>query len=173
MSCIPQVYVACLSAYNNGKLHGKWIEMAQSMDDIQKEIDDMLANSPEEDAEEWAIHDYEGFGNYKVSEYEDLKELAELAELIENHDEVALVATEIECHIDDIINLVEERYCGEYASKEDWADQYLNDTGVLSDLPETMKWYFDYEKYARDCELNGDVIFVEMGYNSVHVFYGH
>lgn len=42
--------MACLAAYNNGKLHGCWI------DAIQDQINSMLASSPEEDAEEYAIH---------------------------------------------------------------------------------------------------------------------
>lgn len=36
-------------------------------------------------AEEWAIHDYEGFGGLKLSEYESFDTVAELATLIEEH----------------------------------------------------------------------------------------
>ena len=64
------IYVACLAAYNNGKLHGCWIDATQELDDIQDQINSMLASSPEEDAEEYAIHDYEGFGSYRLGEYE-------------------------------------------------------------------------------------------------------
>ncbi len=58
----PRIYVACLAAYNAGRLHGVWIEAEQSPEDIWSEVADMLAVSPEPCAEEWAIHDHEGFG---------------------------------------------------------------------------------------------------------------
>ena len=57
----PRIYVACLAAYNNGHLHGRWIDANQDPDAIQVEISAMLAASPIADAEEWAIHDYEGY----------------------------------------------------------------------------------------------------------------
>lgn len=38
-------------------------------------------------AEEWAIHDYEGFGDIRIAEYEGLSEVSGLAMLIEEHGE--------------------------------------------------------------------------------------
>ena len=58
----PRIYVACLAAYNNGILHGCWVDADQSFEDIWQEIRDMLASSPIPGAEEHAIHDYDGFG---------------------------------------------------------------------------------------------------------------
>ena len=55
----PRIYVACLAAYNNGYLHGDWIDADQDVDEIRDEIATMLARSPIEHAEEYAIHDYE------------------------------------------------------------------------------------------------------------------
>ncbi|RAN38199.1 antirestriction protein ArdA, partial [Hyphomonas sp. GM-8P] len=51
----PRIYVACLAAYNNGCLHGRWIE-ATTPDDIMGQVRAMLAASPLPGAEEWAIH---------------------------------------------------------------------------------------------------------------------
>ena len=56
-----RIYVADLAAYNNGKLHGVWIEACSDMHDIWKAVSKMLKSSPEQMAEEYAIHDYEGF----------------------------------------------------------------------------------------------------------------
>jgi len=56
-----RIYVADLSAYNNGKLHGAWINTIDELDDIQDQINDMLRKSPEGFAEEYVIYDYEGF----------------------------------------------------------------------------------------------------------------
>jgi len=57
----PRIYVACLAAYNNGKLRGEWIDANQDDDAIFDDIKKILSTSPEPLAEEWAIHDYEGF----------------------------------------------------------------------------------------------------------------
>ena len=65
-----RIYVACLAAYNSGALHGRWIDATQDAADIQSEVREMLAASPIAGAEEWAIHDYEGFEGAQVSEYD-------------------------------------------------------------------------------------------------------
>ncbi|HCN93064.1 MAG TPA: antirestriction protein ArdA, partial [Hyphomonas sp.] len=51
----PRIYVACLAAYNNGRLHGRWID-ATDPHEVWQHVRGMLAASPEPDAEEWAIH---------------------------------------------------------------------------------------------------------------------
>ncbi|NJO62413.1 MAG: antirestriction protein ArdA, partial [Richelia sp. RM2_1_2] len=81
----PRIYVACLAAYNNGKLHGEWIDCDQDADDIWEKIEKMLEASPEPDAEEWAIHAFENWHGIEISENADIERIAELAELIEEH----------------------------------------------------------------------------------------
>ncbi|MBA3067902.1 MAG: antirestriction protein ArdA, partial [Hyphomonas sp.] len=51
----PRIYVACLAAYNAGRLHGRWID-ATTPNEIRAEARAMLAASPEPGAEEHAIH---------------------------------------------------------------------------------------------------------------------
>ena len=52
------IYVACLSSYNAGHLHGVWIDI-DDIDEMRSQIGDMLKASPVAGAEEWAIHDSE------------------------------------------------------------------------------------------------------------------
>ena len=64
-----RIYVACLAAYNNGHLHGEWIEVTDEAS-IWEAVQAMLFTSPiEEDTEEWAIHDYEGFEGAEAVSY--------------------------------------------------------------------------------------------------------
>ncbi|MGQ5253989.1 antirestriction protein ArdA [Xanthomonas arboricola pv. corylina] len=43
----PRIYVACLASYNNGVLHGRWIDLyAVDLDDVRGEIAEMLRESP-------------------------------------------------------------------------------------------------------------------------------
>ncbi len=83
-----QIYVACLAAYSNGKLHGRWIDAAQSPDEILGEIGAMLAESPEPNAEEWAIHDHAGWGEVYIHEMESIENVSILAGLMSEHGSV-------------------------------------------------------------------------------------
>src|SRR5690242_9229769 len=85
----PRIYVADLAAYNAGRLHGAWIDADQDPDEIRAEIQKMLEASPEPGAEEYAIHDYEGFGSIRFSEFEDLDRISEMAKLIDEHGDLA------------------------------------------------------------------------------------
>ncbi len=166
-----KVYVADLAAYNNGKLHGVWIDATQALDDIQEQINVLLANSPEDDAEEYAIHDYEGFAGYSVSEYEGIERAHEVACFIEEHGEIA---GELLSHfgdsIDDAQTAIEDNYCGCYTSLADYAEELTEET---TQIPEHLAFYIDYEKMGRDMELGGDVFTIETGYQEVHIFWNH
>ncbi|MBN9123640.1 MAG: antirestriction protein ArdA [Nitrosospira sp.] len=69
MSDEIRIYVADLAACNNGRLHSIWINACDDINNIREQIKAMLTASPEGFAEEYAIHDYEGFGSYALSEY--------------------------------------------------------------------------------------------------------
>ena len=77
------------ASFFNGILHGVLIDATQDIEDIQEQINDMLASSPEEDAEECAIHDYEGFAGYSVSEYKSIQRAHEVACFLEEHGKIA------------------------------------------------------------------------------------
>ncbi len=74
-----RIYMADLARYNSGHLHGVWIDATQELDDIQDQINTMLEESPVKDAEEHAIHDYEGFNGYPLGEYEGIDSVHEIA----------------------------------------------------------------------------------------------
>ena len=74
----PRIYIACLAAYNSGILHGRWIA-ATMPDEVQAEVRTMLAESPVPEAEEWAIHDHEGFEDVSVSDYASFESVCDLA----------------------------------------------------------------------------------------------
>lgn len=43
----------------------------------------------------------------------------------------------------------------------EYAISYLEDTGLLDQIPENLRYYFDTESFARDLELNGDIASLE------------
>jgi len=147
----PKVYVACLAAYNNGILHGAWIEANQGKEGIQEEIQDMLSKSPIPGAEEWAIHDYEGFCGLRLSEYEDIDHVAEMAAMLQEHGEAWAVYAEYEGIEYATKERFEEAYQGEWESEEAFAENLADET---MEIPQHLAGYIDYEKLARDLFIN-------------------
>ncbi|OHC63372.1 MAG: antirestriction protein [Pseudomonadales bacterium RIFCSPLOWO2_02_FULL_63_210] len=163
-----RIYVADLAAYNAGHLHGAWIDATQDMDDIQAQVNAMLAASPVEGAEEYAIHDFEGFDGYPLGEYEGLQTAHEIACFIEEHPEFggALLA---HCNdLEEAQQAAEEDYCGCHASLADYAQELTEET---TSIPQHLAQYIDYQAMARDMEYSGDAFTLETGFEQVHVFW--
>ena len=167
----PRIYVACLAAYNNGHLHGEWVDADQSSDALYAEVRKILAASPIPFAEEIAIHDFEGFGDVAIQEYTSLEAVAEIAEFIVEHDELgAAVLAHADNDIEDAIELLEDRYHGEHDSEEDFAYYWMHEVDG-GEIPHHLQYYIDYKAMARDFFIN-DFFSIEVG-RKVHVFSHH
>lgn len=129
---------------------------------------------PYPSAEEYAIHDHEGFDGL-IGEYTGIDEVVQIAEALSEHgDKYAGLRKDGRDH-DEAIKMIEDNYQGEYGSLEDWAEQFLDDTGAFSGLDKNspLKNYFDYERYAKDAEMGGDIMTVEGEGRKIHVFWNH
>jgi len=71
---------------------------------------------------------------------------------------VALYLDEIDC--DAPIETALECYDGEHDSEVDWARDYWDQAGLVSQLPDYAQSYIDYDQFARDARLGGDMVFV-------------
>lgn len=158
----PQIYIACLSAYNNGFLHGSWVDASDGVEHVRECIKEILSSSPvAEECEEWAIHDYQGFGSYKVNEYHDLEELCEVAKFLIECDKLPteVVSSLIDDYgIEGAKSRVEDDYIGEFDSSLNLAYHYANEFGMLEGVSTQVAMYFDYDSFGKDLELNGDVV---------------
>jgi len=162
----PRIYVACLAAYNNGYLHGTWIDANQDEEAIRTEIQEMLARSPIPNVEEWAIHDYEGFYGLRLSESEDMARVAEMAAMIEEHGEAWAKYAEYQGIEYATKEGFEDAYEGEWDSEESFAENLASE---MMEIPEHLEFYIDYEKLARDLFIN-DYFSVENEGCKVYVF---
>jgi antirestriction protein len=144
----PKIYVACLAAYNNGHLHGAWIDAHQTSDAILEEINALLETSPIEDAEEWAIHDYEDFGGARIDEYQGIDSVAEIAAFIAKHNALgAAVLSYTNQSFTEALRLLNECYEGKHDSEEDFARGLYES---CYDIPNHLIMYIDYKAIARD-----------------------
>ncbi|MEU3904206.1 antirestriction protein ArdA [Streptomyces goshikiensis] len=81
---MTSIYVASLTDYNAGRLHGKWIAVQGDAEAVYDEICGMLNSSPQGDAEEYAIHDSDGFGGIEIAENDSIEDLILIAEALDN-----------------------------------------------------------------------------------------
>ena len=169
----PRVWIGCLAAYNAAKLHGEWVSLeGLTKSDIKLAIERILKESPEPGAEEWAIMDYDGFGEagHILGENPDLDELIEVAEGIEDHGEVF---AQWYAHVGGgSLQDFEDAYRGEYDDMESFAEELMDDCGDLANVPDHIARYFDYSAFARDLELGGDIFTIQEG-GKVHVFWNN
>jgi antirestriction protein len=164
-----RIYVACPEAYNHDILHGCWIDAGQEPAAIRSAISAMLATSPMAGAEEYVIHDYEGFEGAYIGEYADIEGVAALAAFIAEYGALGGKLVEYFGDVDDAREAMEERYYGEYKRLSDFVEESI---GNSYDIPDALRAYIDYEAMARDWAIN-DILTIETGFECVHVFWRH
>lgn len=165
----PRIYVACLAAYNNGILHGAWIDADQDADEISEEIAAMLARSPIPLAEEYAIHDYEGFESVTIHEYSGIEKVARIAAFIDKHGTLgAGLLEQFNGDLDQAETAREDCYHGQFSSFTDFIEELTRESGVT--IPQALEYYIDWRAMARDAEMNGEFFTVQTAHDEVHVF---
>lgn len=67
-----------------------------------------------------------------------------------------------------VVSDFEEAYAGNWDSFREYADDYVDSTGMLDGVDETVARYFDYHAFARDLEMDHSV--EPDGHGGVFVF---
>lgn len=160
---LPRIYVASLTDYNNGNLFGVWIDATQDAESIHEQIAQMLKASKYPDAEEFAIHDFEGFQGVKIGEFESIETVAKLAELVEEFGEpfAAFWNNGTASDIDSAQDEFESAFMGTYNSVEDYVVEMFEGSSSEFKAPENQ-WFhpanfIDWERMGRDLETSGDI----------------
>ena len=176
----PAIYVADLAAYNSGILHGNWISLAdKSSDEVSEEIEAILAEGTKLYSEkhtlngkheEYAIHDYEGFGPIKVGEYDSVSDLVDHVErMSDDPDKYFAYLSAVGDDYGDGFD--SDEVYGPYDSREDYAWETLESaigtdlTSYLEGLGVPFANYlkFDAKDFAFSESCNGAVSFGEYG----------
>lgn len=163
----PSVYCGTYAKYNEGSLYGMWIDLT-TFDDYDEFIDFCKMLHEDENDPELMFQDYEGFPSEWYSEScmdeENFDKIVEYGSFNEYDRE--MYDAYVSCFGDfDDFRKVQERCCGKFDSEEEFAEHIVDECGDLNSIPSNLRYYFDYEKYARDL-FNDGYIFCD-GY----VFY--
>ena len=173
-----RLFVGCLASYNSGIIHGEWLDLSDyyDMDELQDKVNEILKSSPCQ-GEEYDIQDYEGFGDLFKGESSLSKAWAIHETLIEVEKEgidedlfLEFVSHHGEELDASIIEKFQDSYQGRFDSLEDYGENIANECGYLSEVPKILRYYIDFERYAKDMELSGDIFTIETGYREFHVF---
>jgi len=164
----PRIYVASLSDYNAGNLHGAWLDAAQEPDTLWAGINEMLARSTEPGAEEWAIHDYESFCGVRLGEYESIESVSKIAVGIAEHGPAFGAWAEYLGRSSwEDLDRFEDCYVGRWDSVSDYAEDFLDGLGlpqlIEQAVPEELQPYvtIDADAFGRDMAANGEMYVVE------------
>jgi antirestriction protein len=176
-----QIWVGSLSDYNNGVLHGVWIDAARDPEAIEADIQTTLAGSPwtartGEPAEEWGIFDTDSFGDCRIDQHEDLDWVSAVARGIAAHGPAFAAWADVMEDPDRLADF-EKAYLGEYDSLEAYAEQLIDDLGyneLLDRLPPNLRPYvhINVAGFAQDMWLNGEVQVYHRSGGGVWIFRG-
>ena len=161
----PQIWVASLADYNNGTLHGVWLNAARDEAELHADISTMLAASPltaatGEPAEEWAIFDYDGFTPLRIDEHENLRWISRVAKGITEHGPAFAAYADV-VEEEELLDGFDVAYLGHYDSVHAYVEQLVNDLGydrILDEhLPATVRPYVKIDISATAADLLRDL----------------
>lgn len=71
------------------------------------------------------------------------------------------LAEYLNCSLEEILGHLDDVCLFEGTALE-YAESYIDDTGLLNDMPESLRGYFDTEAFARDMTYAGDITEVQI-----------
>jgi antirestriction protein len=173
----PQIFIGSLSDYANGYLTGEWVKIKPKIKkeqfiNIVKEVIEKTSITP---TEEYLISDYSFFG-CKLEQYEDLSLVYDKALLSMQYGPVFEAYCKVfgwenylpALNIETIKADIDNHFCGDFELLEDFAEQYLDDCGILEQIPEGLIDFFDFKQYGDSLLMSSfDMARVE---NSLYFF---
>jgi len=160
------VYLTNLGKYNEGELVGQWVELDGTLEYSDLKEGGKCDIGLNSDYEEYFITDFES--PVEINEYTSIDRLNEIYKtLTEIQEETNLEECEIEAILKEIS--LEELHEGIhdlfiYPDCNDMSDvayNYIEQTGLLHGVPDSLQRYFDYDAFGRDMGYEGHYIFTD------------
>ena len=162
------IYVTNLGKYNEGQLIGEWVSLPTSNEELNNVLKRIGINK---EYEEYFLTDWKcEFGRdiIGLGEYSNIWELNKRAEQIAEFSECEKMAFEAVCQAcSDWKEAIEKIENGEYIIFENCTNEYdigeyiANEYEYLSQIPENLQMYFDFESFGHDILLDGNFVFIE------------
>lgn len=180
---VTRAWIGSLAAYNAGRLVGAWIDLdgldAEEVTEAAREaMRPQIAGWMDEAQafDELNVFDHEGLAPFvrgECSVWEACAAADKLAS-VDDSERVAFLAYATNEGDPSLVDVDDFRdaFMGEWDSLEAYATECLIDSGALNVIPENLRIYFDFESYARDLRLSGDVYTVPNPDGGVFVFHG-
>lgn len=166
---MPNIFVESVGAYNAGQSVGRWVDCSIGESFIADNIEDVIELGQ---GDEWFVIDYEGWGDYKVSENPNIDELTEIAGYIEQYGEEVYGAYAQLCYEQGWrFDEFDHHFVGEYESKGQYAREWFESVysedglGPLVDYIEDWDWVYDGE-------LSNDTVYAKLSH-SRYVFFSY
>ena len=161
-----KAYVTNLGKYNEGRLIGEWVTFPIDEDEQAALFERIGINKQYEGI---FMTDYENDINIdELGEFTSIKRLNEIAEQLDALDDYEIEIVKaltgygytVEAAIDAIDDCI---YYDNVSSMTEVAEQLVEECDLLHDVPDSLKYYFDYQAYGRDLGLEGTFIFTDNG----------
>ena len=172
------IYITSLSAYAEGHLVGRWIQLPLPQEKLSEAIYEVLREgeivSGSKGHEEVFITDYEA--EIVIGEYDNIERLNELAEAMEAYSDDDLLKLRLLSHegynerevIDNGLDSYEVDIY-DYRDNNSFTDSFellasdFVEEGIYGEIPRSLEYYIDYSAIARDlrmgyCEFETNVI---------------
>ncbi len=147
----PALYVGTYRKYNNGDLSGMWIDLV-SCGDYDTFFEVCRELHKDEEDPEYMYQDCDNLPEQWYSESgineETFDRIIEWAELDEDEREAYEAYMDVRCDNSVSIEDFREHFCGEWNSEYDFTECLIDDLGILDDVPEGLRSYFDIQKYS-------------------------
>lgn len=167
-----RLYVGTYAKYNNGSLKGAWLDL-EDYTDREAFLEACAKLHADEADPELMFQDFEGFPRSYYSESSAPPDELWAWLDLDDDDKELLAAYQDGVRDDGTIEDAREAFMGKTTSESDWAAEWLEETGSLNEVPEHLRNYIDFEAYARDARLGGDVCFVRVDGGDLYVFSNH
>jgi len=121
-------------------------------------------------AEEYAIHDHEGFSNL-IGESTSFEDVALIAAALDGDNamafkwlisDIGMSAADAADKADEVCIWEDDRGQWDETMLAEYAEKFANDCYDLREIPETFRNYIDWEAMGRDMRAGGDITLAEI-----------
>ena len=165
------IYVANLGMYNEGMILGGWVSLPVA----EKDLDSIFADVTDDFHEEVFVPDFECDCGLNIGEFSDIRELNEIADELEDldADQIQIFRAMVGnwgYEPEDAIERVDDSCIWQNCSTmAEVAEQCLDESGMLDELPGWAQGYIDYESYGRDMEIKGQFTLTDDGMSMIEI----